>query len=247
MKLGLTEQEVLKSRQEHGDNRLSEVKSEGFWEKLLSNFGDPMIKILCVALIINIIFAFLGQTEWYESVGIALAVILATFVSTFSEYRNENAFQKLQDEASKIKCKVYRNNEVTEISIDDVVVGDCIILQSGDKIPADGSLIDGNINVDQSVLNGESKEAKKKAIPNDYQEEEMDFLNPYQVFRGTIVCSGNGIMKVTTVGDNSVYGKIASELQSDDDRESPLKVKLTNLANGISKFGYMGGILRHTA
>ena len=71
----------------------------------------------------------------------------------------------------------------------------------------------------------------------------MDFLNPYQVFRGTIVCSGNGIMKVTTVGDNSVYGKIASELQSDDDRESPLKVKLTNLANGISKFGYMGGIL----
>ncbi len=243
MKLGLTEQEVLKSRQEHGDNRLSEVKSEGFWEKLLSNFGDPMIKILCVALIINIIFAFLGQTEWYESVGIALAVILATFVSTFSEYRNENAFQKLQDEASKIKCKAYRNNEVTEISIDDVVVGDCIILQSGDKIPADGNLIDGNINVDQSVLNGESKEAKKKAIPNDYQEEEMDFLNPYQVFRGTIVCSGNGIMEVTTVGDKSVYGKIASELQLDDDRESPLKVKLSNLANGISKFGYMGGIL----
>jgi len=110
MKLGLTEQEALKSRQEHGDNRLSEVKSEGFWEKLKGNFGDPMIKILCVALIINIIFAFLGQTEWYESVGIAMAVILATFVSTFSEYRNENAFQKLQDEASKIKCKVYRDN-----------------------------------------------------------------------------------------------------------------------------------------
>ncbi len=246
MKLGLTEQEALKSRQEHGDNRLSEVKSEGFWEKLKGNFGDPMIKILCVALIINIIFAFLGQTEWYESVGIAMAVILATFVSTFSEYRNENAFQKLQDEASKIKCKVYRDNEVTEISIDDVVVGDCIILQSGDKIPADGNLIDGSINVDQSVLNGESKEAKKKAIPDNYQDnpdKAMDFLNPYKVFRGTIVCSGNGIMEVTTVGDKSVYGKIASELQIDDDRESPLKVKLSNLANGISKFGYLGGIL----
>ena len=246
MNKGLTKEQVLKSRQEHGDNRLSEVKSEGFWEKLLSNFGDPMIKILCVALIINIIFAFLGQTEWYESVGIVLAVILATFVSTFSEYRNENAFQKLQDEASKIKCKVYRDNEVTEISIDDIVVGDCIILQSGDKIPADGNLIDGNINVDQSVLNGESKEAKKKAIPNNYQEDSnkaMDFLNPYKVFRGTIVCSGNGVMEVTTVGDKSVYGKIASELQTDDDRESPLKVKLTNLANGISKFGYLGGIL----
>ncbi len=246
MKLGLTEQEALKSRQEHGDNRLSEVKSEGFWEKLKGNFGDPMIKILCVALIINILFAFLGQTEWYESVGIAMAVILATFVSTFSEYRNENAFQKLQDEASKIKCKVYRDNEVTEISIDDIVVGDCIILQSGDKIPADGNLIDGSINVDQSVLNGESKEAKKKAIPDNYQDDPdkaMDFLNYYKVFRGTIVCSGNGIMEVTTVGDKSVYGKIASELQIDDDRESPLKVKLSNLANGISKFGYLGGIL----
>ena len=245
-KLGLTEEQVLKSRQEYGDNRLSEVKSEGFWEKLKGNFGDPMIKILCVALIINIVFAFLGQTEWYESVGIALAVILATFVSTFSEYRNENAFQKLQDEASKIKCKVYRNGEVAEISIDDIVVGDCIILQSGDKIPADGNLIDGNINVDQSVLNGESKEAKKKTIPEDYKEDTdkaMDFLNPYKVFRGTIVCSGNGVMEVTTVGDKSVYGKIASELQIDDDRESPLKVKLTNLANGISKFGYLGGIL----
>ncbi len=246
MKKGLTKEQVLKSRQEHGDNRLSEVKSEGFWEKLLSNFGDPMIKILCVALIINIIFAFLGQTEWYETVGIALAVILATFVSTFSEYRNENAFQKLQDEASKIKCKVYRDNEVTEISIDDIVVGDCIILQSGDKIPADGNLIEGTISVDQSVLNGENKEAKKKAVPNEYQEDSnkaMDFLNPYKVFRGTIVCSGNGVMEVTTVGDKSVYGKIASELQADDDRESPLKVKLTNLANGISKFGYLGGIL----
>ena len=246
MKKGLTKEQVLKSRQKYGDNRLSEVKSEGFWEKLLSNFGDPMIKILCVALIINIIFAFLGQTEWYESVGIALAVILATFVSTFSEYRNENAFQKLQDEASKIKCKVYRDNEITEISIDDIVVGDCILLQSGDKVSADGNLIEGTISVDQSVLNGENKEAKKKAVPNEYQEDSnkaMDFLNYYKVFRGTIVCSGNGVMEVTTVGDKSVYGKIASELQADDDRESPLKVKLTNLANGISKFGYLGGIL----
>ena len=246
MKKGLTKEQVLKSRQKYGDNRLSEVKSEGFWEKLLSNFGDPMIKILCVALIINIIFAFLGQTEWYETVGIALAVILATFVSTFSEYRNENAFQKLQDEASKIKCKVYRDNEITEISIDDIVVGDCILLQSGDKVSADGNLIEGTISVDQSVLNGENKEAKKKAVPNEYQEDSnkaMDFLNYYKVFRGTIVCSGNGVMEVTTVGDKSVYGKIASELQADDDRESPLKVKLTNLANGISKFGYLGGIL----
>ena len=103
-----------------------------------------MIKILCVALLINVVFAFLGQTEWYESVGIALAVILATFVSTFSEYRNENAFQKLQEEASTILCKVYRNGDIIELPIDNIVVGDCVLLQTGDEIPADGILLEGS-------------------------------------------------------------------------------------------------------
>lgn len=241
---GLTDEQVESSKQKYGDNRMTEQETESFWSKLWGNFGDPMIKILCVALIINIVFAFLGQTEWYESVGIALAVVLATFVSTFSEFRNENAFQKLQEEASRIYCKVYRNGKVAEVSINDIVVGDCILLQTGDKIPADGEIIDGTIKVDQSVLNGESKEATKKAIPENYVEEDaaLDFLNPYKVFRGAVVCSGNSIMRVTTVGDKSVYGQIASELQSEEDRDSPLKVKLGNLANGISKFGYIGGI-----
>lgn len=244
-KIGLNDKQVEESKSKYGDNRLTEMESESFWDKLKDNFGDPMIKILCVALVINIVFAFLGQTEWYESAGIALAVILATFVSTFSEYRNENAFQKLQEEASKIKCKIFRNGNVTEIPIDDIVVGDCILLQSGDKIPADGILIDGNIKVDQSVLNGESKEATKKVMPDDYVEENtnMDFLNQYKVFRGSVVCSGNAVMNVTTVGDKSVYGQIAKELQNNEDRDSPLKVKLGKLANSISKFGYIGGIL----
>lgn len=242
--MGLTDEQVEESKKKYGDNRMTEQETESFWSKLLGNFGDPMIKILCVALIINIVFAFLGQTEWYESVGIALAVILATFVSTFSEFRNENAFQKLQEEASRIFCKVYRNGQVTEIPIDSIVVGDCILLQTGDKIPADGVLVEGTIKVDQSVLNGESKEATKKEIPENYVDEDaaLDFLNPYKVFRGAVVCSGNSIMRVTTVGDKSVYGQIASELQSEEDRDSPLKVKLGNLAGGISKFGYIGGI-----
>lgn len=242
--VGLSDQQAAESKQQYGDNRLSEVAGETFWQKLIDNFGDPMIKILCVALVINVVFAFLGQTEWYESVGIALAVILATFVSTFSEYRNESAFQKLQEEASMIKCKVYRNGEVTEISIDDIVVGDCVLLQTGDKIPADGVLIEGNLKVDQSVLNGENKEATKLVMPENYVDESgsMDFLNKYKVFRGTVVCSGNAILCVTTVGDKSVYGQIASELQSDEERDSPLKVKLAGLAGSISKFGYIGGV-----
>lgn len=241
---GLTSKEAEESKQKYGDNSLTEQKGESFFSKLLGNFSDPMIKILCVALIINVVFTILGEAEWYESVGIAIAVILATFVSTFSEYRNENAFQKLQEEASKIYCKVYRNGKIEEISINDIVTGDCILLQSGDKVPADGIIIDGALKIDQSVLNGESKEASKKVMPDNYvdQESSMDFLNEYKVFRGSVVCSGNAVMQVTVVGDKSVYGQIASELQEDEERDSPLKVKLSKLANGISKFGYIGGV-----
>lgn len=240
---GLTDVEVAESKAKYGDNSMTEQQGETFMQKLLSNFRDPMIKILCFALIINIVLVVLHYAEFYEPVGIAVAILLSTLVSTYSEYNNENAFKKLQEEASRIMCKVYRNNEIVEVSINDLVVGDCILLQSGDKIPADGLLIDGEIKVDQSVLNGESKEARKIPIPEGYveQEEPMDFLNEYKVFRGAVVCSGNGVMKVTVVGDKSVYGQIAGELQAGDDRQSPLKVKLANLANGISKFGYIGG------
>lgn len=241
---GLNDAQVLESKEKYGDNSISEHTGESFFDKLVGNFKDPMILILCVALLINIVFVILGESEWYEALGIAVAVVLATFVSTFSEYRNENAFQKLQEEASRIFCKVYRNGQVTQISINDIVVGDCILLQMGDKIPADGIIIDGHIKVDQSVLNGESKEATKKAIPEGYEDkdESIDFLNPYKVFRGSVVCSNNAIMQVTTVGDASVYGQIAKELQVEEERDSPLKVKLKSLAKGISKFGYLGGI-----
>lgn len=242
---GLTDAEVAQSKEQYGDNSMTEQQGETFWQKLWSNFQDPMIKILCFALIVNVVLVVLGYAEVYEPVGIAAAILIATLVSTYSEYNNENAFKKLQEEASRIMCKVYRNGEIVEVAINDLVVGDCILLQSGDKIPADGLLIDGEIKVDQSVLNGESKEALKIATPENYEEPEepMDFLNQYKVFRGAVVCSGNGVMKVTVVGDNSVYGKIASELQADDDRKSPLQVKLAALADGISKFGYMGGAL----
>lgn len=242
---GLTDAEVAESKEKYGDNSMTEQQGETFMQKLLGNFKDPMIKILCLALVINVVLVILNYAEFYEPVGIAVAILLSTLVSTYSEYNNENAFKKLQEEASRIMCKVYRNGEISEVAINDLVVGDCILLQSGDKIPADGILIDGEIKVDQSVLNGESKEALKIATPENYVEgdEPMDFLNQYKVFRGAVVCSGNGVMKVTVVGDNSVYGKIASELQAEDDRKSPLQVKLTGLANGISKFGYTGGAL----
>ncbi|MDR0410614.1 MAG: calcium-translocating P-type ATPase, PMCA-type [Treponema sp.] len=249
---GLNDADVAASRSKYGTNRLTEQETESFWDKLRDNFNDPMIKILIAALAINVTLVVLNATgvikgeemAWYEPVGIAVAILLATFVSTFSEYRNENAFQKLQDEASKIKCKIYRNGEIAELPIDDIVTDDAILLQPGDKVPADGLVIDGSIKVDQSVLNGESKEAEKNAAPEDYHDENanMDFLNKYKVFRGSVVYSGNAVMRVSVVGDRSVYGQIAKELQTDDDRETPLKVKLGGLADTISKFGYIGGV-----
>lgn len=249
---GLTDSQAEESRQKYGDNSMTEQASESFWDKLRGNLGDPMIKILLVALGVNVLLWILGLVgvirsgapEWYEPLGILVAIMLATLVSTISEYNNENAFQKLQEEASRIMCKVYRNGVITEVAINDIVVGDAILLQSGDKIPADGILIDGDIKADQSVLNGESREAKKEAIPEGWTDtdENTNFDNEHKVFRGAVVCSGNAVMQVTVVGDKSVYGKIASELQTDDDRETPLKVKLGKLADGISKFGYIGGI-----
>ena len=243
---GLSSQQVKESKAKYGDNRLTELETESFWSKFKGNLGDPIIRILCIALAINVVFAFLGHTAWYEPFGIALAVLLATFISTYSEHSNENAFQKLQGEASQIVCKVYRDGAITEVSIDDLVVDDCVLIQPGDKIPADGVLVDGELRVDQSLLNGETKEAKKTVTPDGHVEQEenaMDFLNEYKVFRGSVVCLGNAVMSVATVGDSSVYGQIAAELQQDDERETPLRVKLRGLAENISKFGYIGGVL----
>ena len=242
---GLSSEQVRLSKEEHGDNRLTELETEGFWDKFKENLADPIIKILCVALAISVVFVFFGQTEWYDSVGIAVAVLIATLVATFSEYRNESAFQKLQEEASRLVCKVYRDGDVVEASINDLVVGDCVLLQSGEKIPADGVLLEGALSVDQSVLNGEAKEARKSAIPEGYVEKEahMDFLDEHKLFRGSIVFNGNAVMRITSVGDKSVYGQIASELQHDDDRDTPLKLKLKVLAGGISRFGYIGGFV----
>ncbi|MDR2380310.1 MAG: calcium-translocating P-type ATPase, PMCA-type [Bifidobacteriaceae bacterium] len=242
---GLSGVQVAESLKEHGDNALTEHDKPGFWSKFIGNLSDPMIKILIVALAINVVFTFFGKTEWYESAGIAVAVLLATFISTISEYRNETAFQKLQEEASRIICKVYRDGEITEIPINDIVVGDWVALQAGDLVPADGRLVEGTVSVDQSALNGETHEARKEVAPRGGGDagEAIDFADPYRLYRGSIVYSGNAIMAVSTVGDQSVYGQVASELQLDDDRATPLQVKLGALAKNISIFGYCGGVL----
>lgn len=239
---GLNSKEVEESINKNGSNKLSEFKSETLLEKFIGNFNDPIIKILCVAWLVLLGTAIIGKSEIYEAIGLAIAIILATFVGAFTEYQSGNVFAKLQESASKILCKVYREGNVVELSIDDIVVGDEIILQTGDKIPADGILLEGLLRVDQSTLNGESVEAKKEVLPESIVSEGIDTHNKYQVFRETVVTSGEAVMKVTTVGASTEYGKIHEGL-SEDNGDSPLKEKLTVLAHQISKLGYTSGVL----
>ena len=233
---GLSNEEVLESRKVYGNNQLSQFKKHTFLQLLMESLGDPIIKILLIALMIKVVFLF-RDFDWFETVGILIAVFLATFISTVSEYGSEAAFRKLQEENSETKVNVLRNNKVVSISINEVVVDDILLLSEGDKIPADGYIVEGNIFVDESSINGESKEVLKQPCINPNHIYEHN-----KVYRGTVVYNKNAKMKVTEVGDKTIYGKLARELQ-EDVPTSPLKIRLTGLAKIISRIGYFGAIL----
>lgn len=237
---GLTDAEVEQSRRTHGANSFTQKKREGFFHQYLDSFGDPIIKILLAALAINIVFMFRTQ-NWFETVGIAVAVLLATLVSTLSEYGSESAFIKLQEEAAKIQCLVRRREGVRSIPISEVVVGDLVLLQAGERVPADGILISGELRADQSALNGESREARKLPLTQQTPTH-WDLAEKNQLFRGSVIMSGEGVLRVCRVGDQTFYGGMAQELQ-EEGRESPLKVKLATLANTISGMGYKAAAL----
>lgn len=232
---GLAPAEVEESRKNHGENKFTQKKREGFLHQYLDSFGDPIIKILLVALAINIVFMFRSH-NWFETLGIAAAVLLATLVSTLSEYGSESAFLKLQEDAAKISCRVRRREGIRSLPIGEIVVDDLVLLQAGERVPADGVLVSGELRVDQSALNGESKEARK--CVQERTSGQWDLAEQNQLFRGSVVTSGEGVLRVCNVGDKTFYGGMAVELQ-EEGRESPLKVKLAGLAGQISKMGYL--------
>lgn len=239
--IGLTDEEVKISKQRHGENRISKKTRKGFMRSFFESFGDPMIKVLLAALAINIIFLS-SNANWFESAGIALAILLATLVSAISEYGSESAFERLQEEAARIQSRVQRSDGLKELPIEEIVVGDLVLLQAGDRIPADGYMIKGQIEVDQSALNGESKEIKKFPEPQTDNTAKDGFLSPCKVFAGSIVCAGEGLMQVSRVGDKTFYGRIGVEIQ-EETRESPLRYRLKALAKNIGRFGYIAAII----
>ena len=233
---GLTQVEVEKNRKLYGNNSITDSEHNSFFKLLLESLGDPIIKILLVALAIKVVFLF-KDFDYFETLGILIAIFLASFISTISEYGSEAAFRRLQEESSKIKVKVIRDNILKEIPIEEVVVKDIVVLGSGDKIPADGYIIKGELSVDESSLNGEAKEAKKYPPIN-----ANNILDKNKVMRGSVVYNGNAYMLVTEVGDKTIYGALAREV-SEEPPTSPLKIRLTGLAKLISRLGYIGAAL----
>lgn len=224
---GLTTKEVEISRKKYGTNSLTKVKGNTFFKLFLESLGDPIIKILLIALAIKMLFIF-SKYDIFETIGILVAVLLASIISTISEYGSEASFKRLQSESLKLKAKVLRNNIVIEIPSDDIVVNDIILLASGDKVPADGIVVDGLIGVDESSLTGESKEIKKEVNT--------------EVLRGSVVVGGNAKMLVTVVGDKTIYGSISKEIQEKEPASS-LKIRLYGLAKIISRIGYIGALV----
>lgn len=224
---GLTKEEVLNNRKLYGSNKITEKKKTTILSLIIESLNDPIIKILLIALGIKILF-FINDSDIYETIGIIVAIILATVISSLSEYGSEKAFQKLSNTTNNILVKAYRNNLITNIKIEEIVVNDYIYLESGDKIPADGILYTGNISVDESMLSGETKEQNKT------------FMSP--LYRGSVITNGTGVLLVKKVGNNTYYGKIAKDIQ-EKTPTSPLKNRLRVLASFISKIGYICAFL----
>ncbi|MGN1322867.1 MAG: calcium-translocating P-type ATPase, PMCA-type [Bacilli bacterium] len=230
--IGLTDEEVVKSRNKYGSNEIKKTNNNSFFKLLLESLGDPMIKILLIVLGIKVVFLF-AEFDWFETLGILIAIFIASLISTISEYGSNKAFQKLLENNNQKMVKVKRNGKLCLISINDIVVSDIVYLSNGDYVPADGEIIDGSILIDESSINGESRETYK-----DYKLSG----EKRKVYKGTIVTSGECIVKVCSVGVNTLFGKIAKEVQ-EKSSDSPLRIRLKHLASIISKIGYVGAFL----
>lgn len=231
---GLSSSEAASQRAKYGTNKMTKRKTKGLAQTFLQNLGDPVIRVLLVSLVINIIFT-LHNIDWFETGGIIVAILVATTVSTLSEHTSRAAFQRL-NEGARDFSRVYRDTEVRDLPTDEIVVGDVVLLNAGDKVGADGILISGRISLDQSALTGESKEMEKyPAQKNDMSD--LSPASPHSCLRGSLVSSGEGEMLVTRTGDSSFLGQIVKELQ-DETRDSPLKIRLSRLARQISALGY---------
>lgn len=247
LKTGLTSVQVEESKRKFGTNALSKKDPPSLWSMFLGAFDDIWIKVLCGALLIKIVLTIVGiiypsisgGNDAIEIVSILIAIVLATGFSTISEYRNTSRSEALQEEYNKTYAKVLRDGKLINILTSEIVVGDIILVQAGDKIPVDGLIRSGNIKVSQAALNGEPRDEKKSATETDDEATATDYTSAHKVFMGSVVTSGEAYMEATVIGDKTELGIINKSLTDSDEeeRKDTSSLKLEKVAAGIGKLG----------
>ncbi|MBQ3174976.1 MAG: calcium-translocating P-type ATPase, PMCA-type [Bacteroidales bacterium] len=232
---GLTYAQVVENRAKYGSNDLTPPDRESWVKMLLGKFNDPIIKLLLFATLLSLITGYF-HGSMVESFGIILAVFLATFLSFINEYKAGKEFDILNKVNDTVPVKVYRDGAVCEIPKNEIVVGDIVVLAQGDEIPADGKLLESmDLAVNESSLNGESKDSIKTHLP---VESYTGAYSPNYVYRGTTVSEGDGIFETTQVGDNTEIGKTARQASELTGAETPLNKQLNSLSGVIGKVGF---------
>ena len=233
--LGLTDQEVLQSREKYGANLLTPPKRPSLLKLYLEKFEDPVVRVLLIAAVFSLIISVI-ENEYAETIGIIAAILLATGIGFYFEYDANKKFDLLNAVTEETLVKVIRNGRIQEIPRKDVVVGDIVVLETGEEIPADGELIEAiSLQVNESNLTGEPV-INKTIIEADFDEEATYASN--RVLRGTTVVDGHGTMRVLSVGDDTEIGKVARQSTEQSTEPTPLNIQLTKLANLIGKIGF---------
>ena len=237
---GLTDQEVIASRQKYGENLLTPPKRPSIWKLYLEKFQDPVIRVLLVAAVFSLIISII-ENEYAETIGIFFAIFLATGIGFYFEYDANKKFDLLNAVGEETPVTVIRNGKVKEIPRKEIVVGDIVILNTGDEIPADGTLVEAvSLQVNEANLTGELM-VNKTTDPEHFDDEATYPSNA--VMRGTTVTDGHGTMKVDRVGDATEIGKVARQSTEQSDEKTPLNIQLEKLANLIGKVGFTIAIL----
>ena len=240
---GLSDAQVIESRQKYGNNMLSSVEREPLWKQFLEKLSDPIIIILLVALVASFgvsCYEFFAHDSDYhvflEPIGILFAIFLATGVAFYFELKANKQFEILNKVNDDILYKVIRNEQITQVLKNDIVVNDIVILETGEEIPADGELLEAiSLQVNESTLTGEPL-VHKTTNPEAF-ESEATYPSNY-ICRGTSVVDGHCVYKVTQVGDNTEYGKVFEGVQIDNSVKTPLNEQLDRLAGVITKLSY---------
>ena len=232
---GLTSQEVEQSRLEHGENVLTPPKRQSMWRLYLEKYEDPMVRILLVAAVISLVLAFVRQ-DFVETIGIIAAVVLATTVGFYFELDAIRRFNVLTQLGEEQLVKVVREGQVIEIARREVVVGDIVLVETGDEVPADGQLLEAtDLQVDESSLTGEPLANKEQGARSKEQENTAYPRN--MLLRSSMVMGGTGCFVVTAVGDETEIGHVARQATELTDVKTPLNLQLSRLAKMISKVG----------